>query len=285
MQNEPKSHNEFGYELLSILQIIRDETLRPTLATALTNTVSALGMERSDIERLVAAIWTDREYSSVLLLEADLHRFIEACVQPASLRNAIDARARLIANQVRPYLLGEFLADIGCGNGLVSWYLCRKPENTTLLDVRRYLDPRVDLPFSTFNENDQLPLNGADTSLLLTVLHHANHPNELLQSVMQCTTQRIIVIESVFGVLAPPAPPFVDISHRKHIDVSYAIFVDWFYNRVLHKDIPVPYNFCTPEKWCSIFETQGWVVTHRIDLGVDQILAPEYHVLFSLSRP
>jgi hypothetical protein len=62
------------------------------------------------------------------------------------------------------------------------------------------------------------------------------------------------------------------------------VFVDWLYNRILNDDIPVPYNFTTPEKWSQVFEDGEMRVANTINLGQDIEIAPELHFLFVLER-
>jgi hypothetical protein len=66
--------------------------------------------------------------------------------------------------------------------------------------------------------------------------------------------------------------------------IAFAAFVDWFYNRVLHTDVPFPYNFTKGEKWQQVFATHGMRLVHTIHLGKDINTGPEYHVLFVLEQ-
>jgi hypothetical protein len=66
--------------------------------------------------------------------------------------------------------------------------------------------------------------------------------------------------------------------------IGYAAFVNWFYNRVQHDGVPVPYNFTTPEKWHSVFVQQGMQILQTKHLGQDIDIGPEYHILFVLQK-
>ena len=66
--------------------------------------------------------------------------------------------------------------------------------------------------------------------------------------------------------------------------IAYATFVDWFYNRVLHDDVPVPYNFTTVENWQATFLQYNMRLAQTIHLGQDIEIGPEYHVLFVLEK-
>jgi hypothetical protein len=60
--------------------------------------------------------------------------------------------------------------------------------------------------------------------------------------------------------------------------------VDWFYNRVLHDDVPVPYNFTTPSKWISLFVDNNMPLAAALHFGQDIDIGPEYHILFVLQK-
>jgi hypothetical protein len=97
--------------------------------------------------------------------------------------------------------------------------------------------------------------------------------------------KRIIIIESVIGIhhaFENAKYELLALSDEKQI--AYAAFVDWFYNRVLHDDIPVPYNFTTPDKWQATFVNSGMRLLKTVHLGQDIEIGPEYHVLFVLEK-
>ncbi|HEX8172497.1 MAG TPA: hypothetical protein VF824_18325 [Thermoanaerobaculia bacterium] len=147
----------------------------------------------------------------------------------------------------------------------------------TLLDVVNYVAPTVDLPFVSYSGQGPLPLEQAvDCSLLLTVLHHSEDPIALLHGVFEATRRRVIVIESVV--------PDEDSDTFERQFLVAALF-DWFYNRILHEDVPVPFNYNSVHGWTQQVERCGWTVSVTKDFGRDQPLVPERHVLFVLDRP
>jgi hypothetical protein len=149
-----------------------------------------------------------------------------------------------------------------------------------------YLPKALGLDFEIYTEGYALPVSGLfDTVLLLTVLHHSANPVELLKLAWGATKRRLIIIESVVGVDTAKAGvkyDLVDLSDENQI--AYAAFIDWFYNRVLHDDIPVPYNFTTIANWQSTFQQHNMRLTQTIHLGQDIEIGPEYHVLFILEK-
>ena len=106
-----------------------------------------------------------------------------------------------------------------------------------------------------------------DTTLLLTVLHHAAEPLSVLLEAKRVTRGKIIVLESIY----------FDENHRK-----VNTFFDWFWNRVLHQNINTPFNFNSPKGWEEVFTENGLTVEYSIDLGVDQPTVPEHHWLYVL---
>jgi hypothetical protein len=106
-----------------------------------------------------------------------------------------------------------------------------------------------------------------------------------LKMAWAATRKRLIIIESVVGVHKAEPPVRYDLANASDENqIAYAAFVDWFYNRVLHDDVPVPYNFTTPERWQSTFLQHGMHLAHTIYLGQDIDIGPEYHVLFVLEK-
>lgn len=215
-----------------------------------------------------------------------------------ALRQALSRRSSSIFGQVLPHIRGTSILDVGCGDGEVSRLLARKFPVVDLADVIDYRNSAVrrrGLPFTSLtSEHDIRGIPPHDTTLLLTVLHHCEAPLKVLAETARKTRVRMVVIESVFGVrpsrstLADSLTPAHRAATRAYAEASIATqrhvqtFFDWFYNRVVNRDVDVPLNFATPARWTQEFRRVGLRVLSRIDLGVDQLLVPEYHVLFVL---
>jgi SAM-dependent methyltransferase len=200
------------------------------------------------------------------------------------LRDGMRARAKAISSQIGKYFQGESLADVGCGHGLVGWSARKYFKDILLLDVIDYRDAEVTLPFVEFSANEDPPFGRSfDCTLLITVLHHAHDPMRLLESVWRQTRKRLIVIESVFGVDASNShSPLPRLDQAAQL--SYAVYCDWFYNRVLNQGVFVPYNFNTPDNWRQIFSKLPAWVSFEENLGVDLDIVPEHHFLFILDK-
>ena len=198
----------------------------------------------------------------------------------------IRERSSIVYEEIKSYMQGETLLDVGCGNGLISEIAKQHFREVMLLDVVSYISPEVKLPFTSYREGEKLPVDRLyDTVLLLTVLHHSNDPLTLLKETWKITNKRLIIIESIFGVHKQSSNKkykLADFSEQEQI--SYAVFVDWLYNRILHDNIPVPYNFTTPQKWIETFKDLGMHLVESKNLGQDIDIAPELHFLFVLDK-
>jgi SAM-dependent methyltransferase len=283
MTRERPPRNAFGDPLYSPFDVLSDKDLKVVLQPALRRVFDELNIGRRNGEKLREKIWAFDPSTPILAVEAELQAEFASLVAPGLLRDALDVRAQLIGKQIEKFVLGPDVADIGCGDGMVSWYLRKTIDHLFLFDVHNYLDARVQLPFIPYQERAPLPSSlRVDTSLLLTVLHHAKDPLFLLRATTRITRKQVVIIESVFGVPRSQGTFSFLYDLDREQQRKYATFIDWLYNRVLHNGVPVPYNYCTPERWEQVFQKEGWRVSVKVDLGVDQPLVPEHHMLFVL---
>jgi SAM-dependent methyltransferase len=274
----------FGHRRYLPAEVLADKVLAEVLRPTFLTICRELGLKDGDASRLGQQIWAGSTRASTTDLEMELRRSFAAILDPTHLRAAFDRRANKIIEQIAPYLTGSSVADIGCGDGMVAWGLRDQFTRIMLFDVHSYLDARVQRPLLLYAEGKTLPMDEmVDSSLLLTVLHHYWDPLHLLRETRRVTRNRALVIESVFGVVPATGCPLSTLylldRERQRM---YATFVDWFYNRILRDGIPVPYNFSTPAEWPHIFGRTGWSVRNSIDLGIDQPIVPEHHILYVL---
>lgn len=188
------------------------------------------GKYSSEVQEVLSILFDSRFSGNIQRLEKVLYdKITSQGGSPEIIRTGMDERAKVIHSEIKEYLLGDSLADIGCGIGVFSWLSRDNFTDILLYDEINYLD------------------RSFDCTLLLTVLHHAKHPLKLLQDVWKCTKQRLIIIESVFDISPSQllSSPFESGQYSQFIN---AIFCDWFYNRVLNQNVHVPYNFDTPDK-------------------------------------
>lgn len=276
--------NAFGDLIYSPLDILRDEAMSVVLKPTLSGICNELSITPTDAELLLQNMWKLSQALSERAIEEKLQLYFNQIVRPDVMLAALERRSVLIAKQIAPFLIGDSIADIGCGDGLVAWFVRHLAKKIALLDIQFYLDSRVLLPFYQYAEGQPLPITDqVHTSLLLTVLHHAQDPLDLLRKTRLITLSRAIIIESVFGVdVHTDSPPSILRQLDTEQQRKYASFIDWLYNRVFHDGVAVPYNFSTPEHWQEIFRSMGWRINRVLDLGIDQPIVPEHHVLFVL---
>ena len=266
--------NSFGMPVPPLGRAFTDPIARHEVVALLRDVGRSVGLDDGDAD-VLPNIVEQSLADSVHNAEDSIRQWITTRANRPELTAEMDARSAQICAQIAPFLRGGTIADIGCGDGLVAAGL-KKQHEIFLIDVVAYVDTRVALPFRLYSGHGALPIDGkVDCSLLLTVLHHSEDPLGLIEETMRVTAKRIIVIESV--VPERKAPDF---------DTQFivAAFFDWFYNRVLHTGVPVPFNYNSVGGWKSIFERQGWRAAYMADLGRDQKLVPERHVLFVLDR-
>lgn len=277
--------NAWNYAVPSIEEIITRSDLRNLISDVTHKMLRAVGESSSTTNEVIKLLFDKKSARDVLELEKLLHgKIVLKRSDQENVQKGMRERAEIIFRQIEKYLQGESLADVGCGHGLVGWAARKYFTDILLLDIVDYRDKEVTLPFVRYSEGESPPFGRSfDCTLLITVLHHAVAPLELLRKVWQSTSKRLIVIESVFGVAASNADsplPSLDQSTQ----LSYAVFCDWFYNRVLNQDVSVPYNFNTPENWRQIFLTLPATIAAEDDLGVDLDIVPEHHFLFVLDK-
>ena len=292
--------NAFGAEIWEIKELLEEEKIEKSIKAILSEVLSYLGIAPIKSNKIMDSILDlAHEYRDLSKYETKVHALLEKEGVKKAISSKLVERATLIFNQIIPFVHGNSILDLGCGDGQVGYLLSKKGKEVTLSDV--YKHNKIDnlgLNFIRFDQDSQIPFNSKmfDTILVLTVFHHSDNPLKLLQEAIRLTKQkgRIIVIESVFAVNGKELSEhernrissYLVLSSEKQRKVN--IFFDHFYNRIVHYSsnpktkVNVPYNFNTPEKWKSLFESNGAKQIEIIHLGVDQPAVPEYHTLHIL---
>jgi 2-polyprenyl-3-methyl-5-hydroxy-6-metoxy-1,4-benzoquinol methylase len=225
------------------------------------------------IRRNVFWLYVDRAITKgqkegipLIKVENKLRKFLRRHTKNGEEKNPLSLqRAKLNFENLRPYLKGEKLLDLGAGDGLLALEIKRHlNKEIILVDVLDYNS--TDLPLLLYKPEDKIPLRDkeVDTTIIYTVLHHTNDPYHLLVEAMRVTKNRIIIKEA-------------DIEKEEN-RISNSFF-DWFYNRVLgDEDINVPLNFLKIEEWKKILSSYGFEVIKTKHVGIDEPIIPEFHV-------
>jgi DREV methyltransferase len=275
----------WGEEFIPPRQLLLRTSLRPMFQTGVVRIFKRFGLDDRESETLaeqmlrMAAEYNDSRFEDEVQ-SLVLGRFDETLI-----RSLLDERASEVAAEIDPYLAGKTLLDVGAGDGMVSWSLRNRFERVQLVDVMSYVDPRVKLPIALYTDGETIPSEETfDTVLLINVLHHSNFPVELLCDSWGHASERLVLIESVYGDPSrhgETEPPFCFSARTQFL---YTSFFDWFYNRVLHSSVPVPCNFAPPPLWEKIFAEHGLRLEARRDLGIDVDIVPIQHYLFVLGK-
>ena len=180
-------------------------------------------------------------------------------------------RAQRSYQKIKPYLKGHTILDLGAGDGLLGEIIQKNlNKKVTLIDVIDY--NYSTLPLITYNDGEPIPLpsNSQDTTILYTVLHHANNPEQVLKEAVRVTKQRIIIVE---GYVDDP------------ITYSINCFFDWFLNRVAKdEDVNIPLNYKSTTQWNQLFQQLNMKLTIIKYLGIDEPIGPEFHVLYVIDK-
>jgi len=281
--------NIWGHKIPLPQQVLCNKRLYKHIIGFFSNILPLIGLSEEETSRFIANALKSADIETGLdKFEQMLKASLDGKINSRAMAEATKRRAEIVNEEIKDFVSGHSLLDVGCGNGLISKLLKgRFDENQIhLLDVVNYVDPTVKLQFSLYQEGASFPINQLyDTVLVLTVLHHANDPVRLLNLAWEAAKSRLIVIESVIGVHQVPPTARYELTDASDEDqIAYAAFIDWFYNRILHDNIPVPYNFTSPERWESVFRQSKMKLIHKAILGQDIEIGPELHVLFVLER-
>ncbi len=167
--------------------------------------------------------------------------------------------------KIRDYIVGKKILDLGAGNGLLAQVIKKElDKEVVLIDVLDY--NYTELPLILYNPKHKVPLadQEVDTTILYTVLHHANDPEHLLEEATRVTKQRLVIKEAYI--------------EKDDFKITNC-FVDWFYNRVIGgEDINVPLNFLKVKEWEKLLKAHGFDIIETDYVGIDEPLVPERHI-------
>lgn len=280
----PAAKNYWGVPITNPLDAIRTNFLPEAIRHGATRIFREFLLPKVVMETLLQDVWDAAQTPSMEAFDLRLQQLLLGKLDEAKIRNLLDQRAHHVAKQIRPHLTGSSMLDVGTGDGMVTWAIKDYFDRIQLLDVVNYLDPRAKLPFHRYDEGERIPEpdRSFDTVILTNVLHHSLDPMHLLRESCRVTGQRLIIIESVYGDanrLGEKEMPFCLTVEEQFV---YTSFFDWFYNRVLHSNVPVPFNFLPPQRWEKIFGELGWRIVQSEDLGIDVEIVPIHHFLYVL---
>lgn len=281
--------NAFGKEIKDMADIVADPLCKDYITNTLGTIFGSLGVHDATLVETVLDYAQEQQPSYELKARAELEKAGITQLLPS----ALQGRSQTIYDQIKSYIVGQRVLDLGCGDGKVGDLLAENGLEVTLADIYQHEHvQKTGLSFRLLQANDRLDRlieeEQYDTTLLLTVLHHSDNPSQTLDNAIQSTRRqgRIIVIESVYGI--EDQTDFGRLTLEQQFAVN--VFFDHFYNRIIHyNDVPgkkvnVPFNFNTPDQWRRIFESRSLQQVEMQCLGFDQPLVPEYHTLHILDK-
>ena len=91
------------------------------------------------------------------------------------------------------------IIDIGCGSGQFSLELQNKNHEVTAVDVRDKTNTKAITP--VIYDGVKLPFddNQFDISMLITVMHHCQHPDDVFAEAVRVSKNKIFVLEDVYS--------------------------------------------------------------------------------------
>jgi ubiquinone/menaquinone biosynthesis C-methylase UbiE len=297
----PEVKNAFGLPIYEIKDVLVDREIEAVIQQMRRDVFRHLGMtdEKSDAV-MKECLDFARSYGDVTEYEQSAHAVLAREGITEAIPEKLVERARIMHGQIKPHLLAGSVLDLGCGDARLAQMLQQDGFTPQLADV--YENPNVastGMPFQLLGQSETVPFGDSqfDNTLLLTVLHHSDNPEQVLREAQRVTRPdgRVIVIESVYGVNGQELSPARRAQVQKYLALTpeqqrrVNIFFDHFYNRVIHytddpsKKVNVPFNFNTPDIWKQLFEQAGLKQEQIVHLGVDQPAVPEYHTLHVLS--
>lgn len=297
----PEVKNAFGLPIYEIKDVLVDREIEAVIQAMRRDVFRYLGIadEKSDIV-MAECLNFARSYGNVTEYEQSAHTVLAREGIAEAIPEKLVERARIMHDQIKPHLFAGSVLDLGCGDARLAQLLAQDGFTPQIADV--YKNPNVDntrLPFKLLGQSEAVPFgdNQFDNTLLLTVLHHSDNPEQVLREAHRVTRPdgRVVVIESVYGVNGQELSPAQRAQVQQYIALTpeqqrrVNIFFDHFYNRVIHysndpaQKVNVPFNFNTPAAWKELFEQTGLKQERIVHLGVDQPAVPEYHTLHVLT--
>lgn len=156
------------------------------------------------------------------------------------------------AADVRPFVVGRRVLDLGAGEGWVADALAHRGVFICSADVGPFSLARS--PYVAY-DGTRLPFDDRafDTTLLLLTLHHCGKPEAVLDEALRVTRTRLIVTESVY---------------RNRLDRFWLDLLDGRINRLRHGGrMPTPGNFRSRDEWRALFESRGIRIVATASLG------------------
>ncbi|HEX9758711.1 MAG TPA: class I SAM-dependent methyltransferase [Nitrospiria bacterium] len=127
--------------------------------------------------------------------------------------------------------------DVGCGDGLIGALFMKQRPDVSISGIEVLPRKETFIPVKPFN-GIQIPHDDKtfDAVVLIDVLHHTDHPEQLLAETKR-VSKGIIVLK--------------DHTKKGILAASTLRFMDWMGNA--HHGVSLPYNYWTESQWQKVF--------------------------------
>lgn len=168
-----------------------------------------------------------------------------------SINSSITHFKNNLRNQSKAALIGDFLEsnkaiiDIGTGSGGLASYLKHKGYDVTPVDV---VDQCLYKNLATvIYDGKHLPFEDEyfDISMLITVLHHCHHPEQVFSEAVRVSKRKLIILEDVYSNVI-----------MKHLT--------WFMDSLVNMEFKGhPHSNKSEAEWEYLFKTHGLKVKKK----------------------
>jgi SAM-dependent methyltransferase len=159
-------------------------------------------------------------------------------------------RARVIAARLAEMTPAHAsVLDVGCGDGEIAWLLNQQRPDLKISGVDVLVREKTRVPVTHF-DGRTLPFsnNAFDVVTFVDVLHHCDHPAELLAEARRVARDGIIIKDhSLQGLGAMRTLRFMDgVGNRRY-------------------GVALPYNYLRPNEWTQKFDELQLTVEQNVD--------------------
>ncbi|OAB56899.1 methyltransferase type 11 [Phormidium willei BDU 130791] len=161
--------------------------------------------------------------------------------QSLIMNRRVEVLARHLANLI-PKTQPLKGLDVGCGSGEIARAIQQLRPYSQLKGVDVLVRRQTVIPVEAFDgQTLPYPDNHVDVVLLVDVLHHTNHPQQLLSECCRVAKQAILIKDHTCN------NPFDEVRLR---------LMDWVGNRSY--GVSLPYNYLSSRQWTRLFDELGW---------------------------
>jgi len=150
-------------------------------------------------------------------------------------------RVNVLVSIIEPLIPANAkILDIGCGDGTISHLITKKRPDITITGIDILKRDYTHIPVQLFDgRNIPFEDNSFDGAILIDMLHHTNHPEDIIAEAKRVSSKCIIIKDHIInGTLD-------DLTLR---------FMDWIGNAP--HGVTLPYNYLTEHKWKEIIQAQ-----------------------------